>query len=84
ALGTVQVGLAYVLFSIGIRRTPPVTASLLTGAEPVLNPLWVAIFFHERITALAAVGAVIVIGSIVAYNILLALDNNRKEGTANG
>lgn len=88
ALGAVQVGLAYVLFSIGIQRTPPVTASLITGTEPILNPLWVAIFFHERITPMAAVGAAIVIGSIVAYNVRLAsagADRQKlKAGEDNG
>ena len=35
ALGVIQVGGAYILFSIGIRKTPPVTASLITGMEPI-------------------------------------------------
>ena len=72
ALGTVQVGGAYILFSRGIRRTPPVTASLITGLEPILNPLWVALFFGETLTALSAVGSVIVVGSILAYNVWMA------------
>ena len=69
ALGVVQVGGAYILFSLGIRHTPAVSASLITGLEPVLNPLWVALFYGETFTALSAVGAVIVVGSIVLYNV---------------
>ena len=72
ALGVVQVGGAYILFSIGIRNTPPVTASLITGMEPIMNPLLVAAFYGERITALSVVGSVIVVCSILAYNIWLA------------
>ena len=72
ALGTVQVGGAYILFSIGIRRTPPVTASLITGLEPIMNPLLVAVFYGEHISALAITGAVIVVCSILAYNVWLA------------
>lgn len=72
ALGAVQVGLAYIFFSLGIRRTPPVTASLITGLEPVLNPLWVALFYDEHVSALAMAGAVIVVGSLIAYNVFLA------------
>ncbi len=75
ALGVVQVGGAYILFSLGIRHTPAVSASLITGLEPVLNPLWVALFYGETFTALSAVGAVIVVGSIVLYNVW----NARKE-----
>lgn len=71
-LGAVQVGLAYVFFSSGIRRTPPVTASLITGLEPVLNPLWVALFYREAVSRLALVGAVIVVGSLIVYNVRLA------------
>ncbi len=72
ALGVIQVGGAYILFSIGIRKTPPVTASLITGMEPILNPLWVALFYGERISALATIGAVIVVCSVVGYNLFLA------------
>jgi Predicted permease, DMT superfamily len=72
ALGVIQVGGAYILFSIGIRNTAPVTASLLTGMEPILNPLLVALFYGERITALSVAGCVIVVSSILAYNVWLA------------
>ena len=72
ALGVVQVGGAYILFSIGIRHTPPVTASLITGMEPIMNPLLVAAFYGERVSPLAIAGAVIVVCSILAYNVWLA------------
>ena len=79
ALGAVQVGGAYILFSIGIRNTPPVTASLITGLEPVMNPLLVAAFYGERITALSVIGCVVVVCSILVYNVWLA---RGKERTA--
>jgi drug/metabolite transporter (DMT)-like permease len=69
-LGVVQVGLAYILLSLGIRHTPPVTASLIAGLEPVLNPLWVALFYGETVSRLAILGAGIVVGSIVVYNVV--------------
>ena len=72
ALGVIQVGGAYILFSIGIRGTPPVTASLITGLEPVMNPLLVAAFYGERVTFLSVIGSVIVVCSIMTYNICLA------------
>ena len=71
-LGVFQVGLAYVFFSAGIRNTPAVTASLITGLEPVLNPLLVAVFYGEMISPLSVAGAVLVVGSIVAYNVWMA------------
>ena len=69
-LGAFQVGVAYVLLCIGLKTTPPVTASLVSGIEPVLNPILVAIFYKEAIGAYAMVGAAIVIGGVVAYNVL--------------
>ena len=72
ALGVLQVGGAYVLFSIGIRGTPAVTASLISGLEPILNPLLVAVFYHETVSALSIVGSVIVVCSIIAYNVWMA------------
>ena len=75
ALGIVQVGGAYILFSEGIRNTPPVAASLITGLEPIMNPTWVALFYGETISGLSLIGAVIVVGAILAYNIKM----NRQQ-----
>lgn len=71
-LGAFQVGLAYILICIGLKTTPPVTASLISGIEPVLNPILVAAFYGETIGPMALVGAVIVIGSVVIYNAIEA------------
>ncbi len=69
-LGAFQVGLAYILLTIGLRTTPAVTASLVSGIEPVLNPILVAVFYHETIGPLALLGAAIVVGGVVIYNVL--------------
>ena len=71
-LGAFQVGLAYVLMCIGLKTTPAVTASLISGIEPILNPVLVAVFYAEPIGPMALVGAVIVIGSVVIYNVIRA------------
>ena len=71
-LGVFQVGLGYILLCVGLQYTPPVTACLITGIEPVLNPILVAVFCRERIGLLALVGAVIVVGGVLAYNVLQA------------
>ena len=68
-LGAVQVGLAYILFSIGTRYTDPVTASIINAIEPILNPILVAIFYGERLGGLSLAGAAIVIGGILFYNL---------------
>lgn len=70
-LGVFQVALAYILLTEGLKTTPAVTASLVSGIEPVLNPILVAVFYHETIGPLALAGAAIVISGVVIYNILL-------------
>lgn len=68
-LGAFQVGLAYILMCIGLKTTPAVTASLVSGIEPVLNPILVALFYGETIGPMAMVGAVIVVAGVVWYNV---------------
>ena len=69
-LGAFQVGLAYVMMCIGLRTTPAVTASLISGIEPVLNPILVALFCREPVGPMALAGAAIVVISVVGYNVL--------------
>lgn len=68
-LGSVQVGLAYVFFSVGTRCTDPVTASIINALEPVLNPVLVAVFYGERLGKLSLLGAAIVICAVLWYNL---------------
>ena len=74
-LGAFQVGLAYILMCIGLQTTPAVTASLISGIEPILNPVLVAVFYGEPVGSMALVGAVIVIGSVIGYNVIRAKSN---------
>lgn len=77
-LGVFQVALAYILLAEGLKTTPPVTASLVSGIEPVLNPILVAVFYHETVGPLSLIGAAIVVVGVVAYNLLL-LKTTQKE-----
>ncbi len=78
-LGVFQVALAYILMVEGLKTTPPVTASLVSGIEPVLNPILVAVFYHEMIGPVALVGAMVVVGSVVLYNVMLARHTEPSE-----
>ena len=75
-LGVFQVALAYILLTIGLKTTPPVTASLVSGIEPVLNPILVAVFYHETMGRFALAGAAVVIVGVVGYNVIRA-----RQGT---
>ena len=67
-----QVGLAYVCLTTGVKYVKPVTAILVTGIEPVLNPILVAIVVGETLSPLSLLGGVIVFVSVMVYNILSA------------
>lgn len=68
-LGVVQQGAAFLCLSKGLRETPPVAASLVSALEPILNPVWVAIFYGELPSVIALAGAAVVIGAVVCYNL---------------
>ena len=78
-LGVFQVAIAYILLVIGLKYTPPVTACLVSGIEPVLNPILVALFYKEMMSTYAMVGAAIVIFGVVGYNALKAKFDSKKE-----
>lgn len=67
-LGLIQQGAGQVCLALGIKETSPVTAGLISGIEPILNPLLVAVFYHELLTPLSFLGAAIVLISVMWYN----------------
>ena len=69
-MAAVQFALPYVLFTRGIAHVPGAEASLIALIEPVLNPVWVALFYGEDpSTATIIGGAVILVGLVVRYAI---------------
>lgn len=63
-LGVFQLGISYILMAKGLEGTSPVAASLITAVEPVLSPVWVAIFYGEMLSAFTIIGAALVLVSI--------------------
>lgn len=72
-LGVFQYGFSYIFLSKGLDRVSPVTASLTSTIEPILNPLLVAAFYGETVGTVAVIGAVLVIGSATYYNVRQAM-----------
>jgi drug/metabolite transporter (DMT)-like permease len=65
-LGVVQLGLSYVLYTEAIKHVTALEAMLIPLLEPVLNPLWVLLALGERPGRWAILGAVLVLGAVVA------------------
>jgi drug/metabolite transporter (DMT)-like permease len=60
----VQLGVSYWLYARAIRHVTALEAVLIPVIEPILNPVWVLIFMHEKPTGWALVGGVIVLGAV--------------------
>lgn len=65
ALGIGQIGLGFVLLTIGARLIPAAQVGLITLLEVVLGPLWVWLALDETPSTLTLIGGSIVIAAIV-------------------
>lgn len=62
-LGVVQIGLAYVLLTKGIRHVSALEAATLLLAEPAINPVWAWLVHGETPSAWALAGGVLILGT---------------------
>ncbi|HSP81652.1 MAG TPA: EamA family transporter [Myxococcaceae bacterium] len=82
-LGVFQLGLAYTLFTWGIRNTPAVEASLLILLEPVLNPVWTFLLAGEQPGPWALVGGTIILIA-TAWRTVLGAASRRASAPSQG
>ncbi|MCS7174776.1 DMT family transporter [Pseudothermotoga sp.] len=75
-LGTVQLGLSYILYSIAIKYVEALEAILIPIIEPILNPIWVFLAFGEKPGSWALLGGIIVLSSVtLRYSVPLLVRN---------
>jgi drug/metabolite transporter (DMT)-like permease len=79
-MGTVQIGLASLLFAYGIRRIPAINAMLAAAIEPVLNPLWVLAVTGEKPGLPALTGGALIVGAVIASSVITGRRKNRGTG----
>ncbi len=70
-LGVFQIGIAYAVFSYGLRRVYAIEASLISMIEPVLNPVWVFLGYGEVPSFTAIIGGIIIISAISVRTFIL-------------
>ena len=66
-LGVFQLGIAYILYVKASQTCPPLACALLGGLEPLLNPIWVMLFYGEKPGAFALAGGIIVIVTVTLW-----------------
>ena len=69
-LGVFQLGIPYAIYAVAISHVNALESTLVTMIEPVLNPLWVALFLGERPTGNALIGGIIVLLAVLAHTFL--------------
>lgn len=70
-LGIVQIGFAYLLFTLAMARgVRSLDAGIIGYVEPVLNPIWVFLFLGERPSGWAIIGGTIIIASVMVHMLL--------------
>jgi drug/metabolite transporter (DMT)-like permease len=82
-LGVLQIGLASVLFAVGIKRVTALDSSLIGVLEPVFNPVWVFLALGERPGANALAGGGIIIAAVIVST-ALSLRREDRERAAKG
>lgn len=63
-LGLVQLGVSYQLYARAVRHVTALEATLIPVIEPILNPVWVALFFGELPGPLALAGGAVVLAAV--------------------
>ena len=70
-LGIFQIGIAYAIFSYGLKRVYAIEASIIGMIEPVLNPVWVFFGYGEVPSFMAIIGGVIIVATITIRAFIL-------------
>ncbi len=67
-MGVIQMGAPYLIFSHAVKTVNSQEAALLVLAEPILNPIWVWLFWGETVSVTTFVGCtLIVLGLAVRF-----------------
>ncbi len=69
-LGTIQIGVSYILFTVGIAAgVRSMDASIIGFIEPLFNPIWVFLFVGERPSKWAILGGAVIIFAVLIHTL---------------
>lgn len=70
-LGSLQIGLAYLLYAAAVQRLRAVECLLAAALEPILNPVWVALWAHEQPGRGTLLGGSVILATVIAHSLLV-------------
>ncbi len=76
-LGTIQLGISYILYSIAIREVSAIEGALIPMIEPILNPIWVFLAIGETPGEYSLLGGSIILTTL-GLRYLYPVIKNRK------
>lgn len=80
-MGLFQLGLPYILYAHAARHCAPLTSSLVSLIEPLLNPVWVFLVIGERPSLFALFGGVVVLCTVTVWGVWG--EKKKKEAAEN-
>ncbi len=81
-LGFGQLGLGFALFVYGQKHLPAIESSLISMLEPVLNPIWVIIWYGEIPGLFAVAGGTLILITLIYRMLYLntsLINKSKKE-----
>lgn len=81
-MGIFQLGLAFILYTIAVRKLPAIESILISMIEPILNPIWVFLVIGEKPSPLAIAGGAIVIAAVTVRALIASGSINLSRSRA--
>ena len=69
-LGIIQLGLAYILFTIAIKHVTALDAVIYPVVEPICNPIFAYIFLNETLGLFVRIGGLLVLAGVIGRGVL--------------
>ena len=78
-MATASTYLAYLAYSAGLRKLQATKASVVASLEPVVAAGLAALFFNERLSSLAGLGALLVLSAVILTGLGREKSGGEKE-----
>lgn len=82
-LGIVQIAVPYILLAMAGKHCPALATNLIGVLEPILNPVWVLLFYGEKPGMFALMGGAVILASVAIWTVADARAENTDARAEN-
>ncbi len=83
-LGVFQLGISYIFFALALKHLTALESILIMFLEPILNPIWVMIFYGEKPSIFSLIGGFIVIVTLAIRSIVASKEIEKQNSILQG